>query len=173
MDLAEFNSLDTADAAAVVGVWAAIPAWIDAIVSQRPYASVDALGEVASQSAARWSRNDLDAALAHHPRIGDTPAGTGAGAAASRSEQASMSTAAGTVAARIAAGNAAYEERFGRVFLIRAVGRSPEEMLSELERRLENGADDEASESLNQLTQIALLRLRTTVVDDAFDRSPS
>lgn len=171
MDLAEFNALPDAEASAVVGVWAAIPAWVDALVTARPYASVADLDAAARRGAAEWTRADLDVALARHPRIGDTPAGAGAEAAASRSEQASMGSAARGVAARIAAGNARYEERFGRVFLIRAAGRSPEEMLAELDRRLGNDADDEASESLDQLAQIALLRLRTTVTDDTPDRS--
>ena len=43
-----------------------------------------------------------------------------------------MTDAAAGVTAAIAAGNAAYEERFGRVFLIRAAGRSPEQILAEL-----------------------------------------
>ena len=76
-----------------------------------------------------------------------------------------MTDAAADVAARIAAGNAAYEERFGRVFLIRAAGRSPEEMLAELERRLGNDDETEAREAIEQLRQIALLRLRTSVTD--------
>ncbi|WP_243076037.1 2-oxo-4-hydroxy-4-carboxy-5-ureidoimidazoline decarboxylase [Microbacterium sp. SS28] len=166
MELAEFNALDAATAAETIGVWAAIPAWTDAVASGRPYASVDALASTAEAASARWTRADLDAALAHHPRIGERPAGTGAEAAASRREQSSMATADGDVAAAIAAGNAEYERRFGRVFLIRAAGRAPAEMLAELQRRLGNDDRTEASEALDQLAQIALLRLRATVTDD-------
>ncbi len=43
MLLDEFNSADAEAAASVVGVWAAIPAWVDAVVAGRPYGSVDAL----------------------------------------------------------------------------------------------------------------------------------
>ena len=39
--------------------------------------------------------------------------------------------------AELVAGNIAYERRFGRVFLIRAAGRSGPEILAELRRRLE------------------------------------
>lgn len=74
-----------------------------------------------------------------------------------------MSDAAADVAERIAAGNRDYEERFGRVFLIRAAGRSPEEMLAELERRLGNDDDAEVAEAAGQLAEIALLRLRRSV----------
>ena len=59
-----------------------------------------------------------------------------------------MTDAAAGVTAAIAAGNAAYEQRFGRVFLIRAAGRSPEQILAELQRRLRNDDETEAAEAL-------------------------
>jgi 2-oxo-4-hydroxy-4-carboxy-5-ureidoimidazoline decarboxylase len=91
--------------------------------------------------------------------------GENAEAAASRREQAAMTTAADDDVAAIAAGNAAYEERFGRVFLIRAAGRTPGEIRAELERRLTNDPDAETLEATRQLAEIALLRLRGSVTD--------
>lgn len=173
MELAEFNALDDAAAVETVRVWAAIPRWADAVTLGRPYATVDELEATAAHEASNWTTADLDAALAHHPRIGERATGAGAEAAASRSEQASMSTAAEDTTLAIARGNAAYEERFGRVFLIRAAGRTPHEMLAELRRRLSNDDDTEAAEATRQLAEIALLRLRATVTDAAHDRSPA
>ncbi|MBB2977117.1 2-oxo-4-hydroxy-4-carboxy-5-ureidoimidazoline decarboxylase [Microbacterium endophyticum] len=167
MDLDEFNALSESDAQATVAVWAAIPGWVDAVVAGRPYSSADALASYASSLASVWSRADLDAALSHHPRIGDKPRGSGATADASRAEQSSMSTAADDIVSALATGNADYEARFGRVFLIRAAGRTPAEMLSHLHRRLENDEADEAREATEQLAEIALLRLRTTIGTDA------
>jgi 2-oxo-4-hydroxy-4-carboxy-5-ureidoimidazoline decarboxylase len=60
-------------------------------------------------------------------------------------------------------GNRAYEDRFGHVFLIRAAGRSPEEMLAELHRRLGNDAAAERTEATEQLAQITALRVRGIV----------
>jgi 2-oxo-4-hydroxy-4-carboxy-5-ureidoimidazoline decarboxylase len=74
-----------------------------------------------------------------------------------------MSSAGAATTAAIADGNAAYE-RFGRVFLIRAAGRTPEQMRAELERRLGNDDETEAAEALDQLREIALLRLEATIV---------
>jgi 2-oxo-4-hydroxy-4-carboxy-5-ureidoimidazoline decarboxylase len=74
-----------------------------------------------------------------------------------------MSDADDDVRAALLEGNRAYEERFGHVFLIRAAGRSPGEMLAELRRRL---ADDEAAERAEvteQLAQITGLRVRGLV----------
>lgn len=167
MLLRHFHALDDADATAVVRVWADVPGWVDAVVVGRPYASVDALTAYAGDLAATWSPDDLAAALHAHPRIGAKVAGDGAEAAASRREQGSMAEAADDDVAAIAAGNIAYEERFGRVFLIRAAGRTPSEMRAELERRLNNDPDAETIEATRQLAEIALLRLRTTFADEA------
>ena len=60
-------------------------------------------------------------------------------------------------------GNRAYEDRFDHVFLIRAAGRSPEEMLAELRRRLGNDAESERAEATEQLAQITGLRVRELV----------
>lgn len=167
MLLHHFHALDDADATAVVRVWADVPGWVDAVVAGRPYASVDALAAYAGDLAATWSPDDLTAALHAHPRIGAKVAGDGAEAAASRREQGSMAEAADEDVAAIAAGNLAYEERFGRVFLIRAAGRTPSEMRAELERRLSNDPDAETIEATRQLAEIALLRLRSTFADEA------
>lgn len=170
MRIDEFDHADAEAAASVVGVWAAIPAWVDAVVAGRPYASVDALTARVAALSDRWTAADLDAALAQHPRIGQHPSGPGAEAAASRREQASMTDAGAAVTAAIAAGNLAYEERFGRVFLIRATGRPPEEILAELERRLGNDDETETAEALSQLAEIAILRLRVSVTDGSSER---
>ncbi|MFF8187172.1 2-oxo-4-hydroxy-4-carboxy-5-ureidoimidazoline decarboxylase [Microbacterium sp. NPDC016588] len=165
MHLTAFNAASPADAAGVVRVWADIPGWVDAVVAGRPYADVDALAAYAGDLAAAWSPDDLAAALHAHPRIGARVSGENAEAEASRREQAAMTTAADDDVAAIAAGNAAYEERFGRVFLIRAAGRTPGEIRAALERRLTSDPDAETLEATRQLAEIALLRLRGSVTD--------
>ncbi|MDF2919512.1 MAG: decarboxylase, partial [Microbacterium sp.] len=54
MHLHHFNAASTADATAVVRVWADIPGWVDAVVAGRPYADVDALAAYAGDLAAVW-----------------------------------------------------------------------------------------------------------------------
>lgn len=162
MEIEEFDALPAHEADAIARVWADVPGWVDAIVAGRPYASVDALAAYAGALAAQWSPADLDAALAHHPRIGERAHGSSAEAAASRREQAAVAHAGDEVTAALAAGNAAYEARFGRVFLIRAAGRAPSELLAHLERRLRNDPATETLEATRQLAEIAMLRLRDT-----------
>lgn len=138
--------------------------WVVEVASIAPFESLDELLHAARTAATPLSPNEIDEALAHHPRIGERAGGEGAAAAHSRREQAVADADAddGALASALAAANAAYEARFGRVFLIRAAGRSRAEILAELTRRL--GLDDE-TESNNvgeQLREIALLRLANT-----------
>jgi 2-oxo-4-hydroxy-4-carboxy-5-ureidoimidazoline decarboxylase len=67
------------------------------------------------------------------------------------------------VRAALREGNLAYEERFEQVFLIRAAGRSPAEMLAELRRRLGNDPGTEQREVAEQLRQITRLRLERSL----------
>ncbi len=161
--LADLNAAAPDDAAAVLRPCADVPRWVDALVAGRPYADVDDLVAHASALATTWTADEVDAALAHHPRIGERPAGGGAEAAMSRREQAAIDGADDAVAAAIAAGNRAYEERFGRVFLVRAAGRTQAEILDLLRTRLEHDDATEATVVADQLAQIAVLRLRGTV----------
>lgn len=105
---------------------------------------------------------EIDEALAAHPRIGEKASGEGAEAAFSASEQAASADEDEVLGAHLADLNAQYEQQFGRVFLIRAAGRSRAEIVAELERRLSNPPQAELAEIADQLRGIALLRLRAT-----------
>ena len=61
--------------------------------------------------------------------------------------------------AAIAAGNREYEERFGHVFLISAAGRSPQEILSQLTKRLDNSPEEELRVAAQEHLRITRLRL--------------
>ena len=130
-----------------------VPRWADDVLAGEPYADRAATVARADEAARALTDEELDQALSGHPRIGER------GGSQSQREQAGVDPAAGDTAARLAAGNAAYEERFGRVFLIRAAGRDAEAILAELDRRLGNDDATERAETVDNLRQIALLRL--------------
>jgi 2-oxo-4-hydroxy-4-carboxy-5-ureidoimidazoline decarboxylase len=130
-----------------------VPRWADEVLAGQPYADRDALLAAADRAARELSDDELDQALAGHPRIGER------GGAQSRREQSRVDPSVGDTAARLKAGNAAYEQRFARVFLIRAAGRDAEQILAELQRRLHNDDETERAETVDNLRQIALLRL--------------
>ncbi len=131
----------------------AVPRWADEVLAGQPYAGRAALLAAADAAARSLTDDELDQALSGHPRIGER------GGAQSQQEQSGVRADEGDTAARLAAGNAAYEERFDRVFLIRAAGRDAEEVLAELQRRLQNDDAAERAETVDNLRQIALLRL--------------
>lgn len=161
-DLAAFNMLPAAQLRARLATCLDVPRWVGAVVDGRPYADLDALLATAGAAAAELDDDELAAALARHPRIGER-AGAGHDAAFSAREQAGIDRADDDVAGRLLAGNRAYEERLDRVFLIRAAGRDAAEILAELERRLGNDAATERAETVGQLREIALLRLAQVV----------
>lgn len=142
--------------------------WADDVAAQWPFADADALITVAAAAATPLSAAEIDEAMAHHPRIGEKPVGDGAAQQFSRREQGSAADADDeTLAQLLAEGNAAYEQRFDRVFLIRAAGRSRAQIVDELHRRL--GLDDDTELRIvgAELRDIALLRLQTTFAEPA------
>ncbi len=164
MELASFNYASAAAAQAAIAHCVAIPGWQLALVAARPFADVAALYAEAQRQAQHWQRAELEQALSAHPRIGETAAGASQEAAASRLEQSAMQQADSVLQQAMLLGNQQYEQRFGRVFLIRAKGRSGEEMLAELQRRLNNDDEREQQEALAQLREITLLRLKESIV---------
>ena len=64
----------------------------------------------------------------------------------------------------------AYEAKFGRVFLIRAAGRSRPEILAELERRLRLDPETEIMIVGSELRDIALLRIPQLFSEDEVSR---
>ncbi|MDP2773476.1 MAG: 2-oxo-4-hydroxy-4-carboxy-5-ureidoimidazoline decarboxylase [Nocardioides sp.] len=162
MRLADFNTADADEASALVRAWADIPSWVAAVTAGRPYGDVAALRAAAASYADGWTPDEVTAALADHPRIGERSTGSGASAAMSRSEQAGVPED-DDMSGRLAEGNRRYEERFGRIYLVRAKGRTAEEMLALLEERLRNDPDAELLVTMGQLKEIAMLRLDDSV----------
>jgi 2-oxo-4-hydroxy-4-carboxy-5-ureidoimidazoline decarboxylase len=157
--LDRLNEADAADARALLLACAAVPRWADEVVRGRPYASVEDVLDAARTVASPWTDGEIEAALARHPRIGERAKGGDRDAEHSRREQAGVAGADDVVVRRLAEGNRAYEERFGHVFLIRAAGRGPEEILAALDERLDNDPVTERRIAAEQLREIAVLRL--------------
>jgi 2-oxo-4-hydroxy-4-carboxy-5-ureidoimidazoline decarboxylase len=109
---------------------------------------------------------DLSGEGAPHARAGDMPAGESRDGEWSRQEQAGVAGASADTLAALAAGNRAYEERFGQVFLICATGLSAAEMLATLRTRLGNDPDTEAKIVREELGKITGLRLRKLLGGD-------
>lgn len=137
-----------------------VPRWADDVLAGGPYASLDSMEVAMTERAAAMSDEELERALARHPRIGERADAARHDAGHSTREQSGVDRSDVDVVRRLEDGNRAYEERFGRVFIIRAAGRDAPEILAQLRRRLLNADDVERAETITQLTEIALLRNR-------------
>jgi 2-oxo-4-hydroxy-4-carboxy-5-ureidoimidazoline decarboxylase len=160
--LARLNALPPDAAAAELAACCASRRWVAALSQARPFADVGALYRVAADQLAALAWSDVREALDAHPRIGERTASapTAAREAAwSRAEQSGAGDADSATAAALAAANAAYEAKFGYVFLIRATGRTATEMIAAALDRLDH---DELTEQVvvrDELGQIVRLRL--------------
>ncbi|WP_255770947.1 2-oxo-4-hydroxy-4-carboxy-5-ureidoimidazoline decarboxylase [Pseudarthrobacter sulfonivorans] len=159
MMLQKFNEADRTEIVSALRPCLDIPRWVNQIADARPFASVDELLAFAGRAALPFTDQEVDSALAHHPRIGERAAGDSSEARLSRAEQEALGGTTPAVAAALVEGNRSYEEKFGRVFLIRAAGRSKEEILEALQSRISHSAAEENPIVQQQLREIAVHRL--------------
>ena len=149
-----FNDLPRAEAEARLRTCCASKRWAEALTSGRPYPTPESLYDAADDVWWSLEQSDWLQAFAAHPRIGDRAA---ADPTAQR-EQAGVASASADLTAALAEANQRYEERFGRVFLICATGKSAEEMLASIRRRL--GNDEHAEVQVAAAEQAKITRLR-------------
>lgn len=155
-----FNSAPEAELRPLLTECLAVPRWVDAIVAGRPYASMDALLAASHVAAQGLSDEEVLGAIAGHPRIGERQKTGGVSAKWSRSEQSGVDS---SQADRLAAANAAYEDRFGHIYLVCATGLSGAEMLDNLSSRMDNPPDVELRVVNDELAKIAALRLQKLI----------
>lgn len=163
MLLEEFNRAERDEAIAVLRPCVDVTRWCEHLADRRPYDSIDALAAEAAAAADPFTADEIASALAHHPRIGERAGGDSREAAMSRSEQSGVDPRDAAIQDALREGNLAYEQRFGRVFLIRAAGRDAAGILASLRERLGNADEAEERVVAEQLREIALLRLKGVV----------
>ena len=141
----------------------AASAWLSRMSLARPFPSAKAALDLSDDLVLGLDDSGVAQALDAHARIGERRLGSTTEDRWSRSEQAGALAVDTDVQQRLAEGNRRYEERFGRVFLIRAAGRSAEEMLAALDERLTHDDDTEAAVVRRELAEIVRLRLLKVV----------
>jgi 2-oxo-4-hydroxy-4-carboxy-5-ureidoimidazoline decarboxylase len=138
----------------------AAEAWLGRMSLARPFPSARDLSD---EVVIGLDDAGLAQALEAHARIGERRLGSTAEDRWSRSEQAGALAVDTDVQQALADGNRRYEQRFGRVFLIRAAGRTAAEMLAALEQRLTHDDDTEGAVVRRELAEIVRLRLLKVV----------
>jgi 2-oxo-4-hydroxy-4-carboxy-5-ureidoimidazoline decarboxylase len=186
MTLDDLNRLDDESAAREFLCCCASPRWARAMVASRPFATADGLTDAVDRIWMSLDESDWMDAFAGHPRIGERQGAAGAGgtggaggagkaggageAGWAAEEQAGVAAAAADVRERLAAANRDYEARFGYIFIVCATGRTADEMLDILQRRLANDPDTELRVAAEEQRKIAQLRLRKLL---ALERLPT
>lgn len=141
--------------------------WAEAMVTLRPIGGVLELSMAADRVWSTMGEADWMEAFACHPRIGERrPAHARQKSVAwSKQEQSSTNSAAERVLAELAEGNALYEKQFGFTYIVCATGKSADEMLAILNRRLVSDRAAELLEAAEQQRQITQIRLGKWLVE--------
>ena len=161
--LARWNALRLAEAAEEILPCCGSGAWAHAMAGRRPILDEAALLATSDEVWKSLSEFDWMEAFRSHPRIGEShpPASSSARSAAwSGEEQLRAGTATKHVKSALAEANRVYEQRFGRIFIVCANGKSAPEILEILRRRLHNDDTTELHEGTEQQRQITCLRLK-------------
>jgi 2-oxo-4-hydroxy-4-carboxy-5-ureidoimidazoline decarboxylase len=160
--LARWNELDAEAAAREILPCCGSTGWAEGLAARRPFADAAELFAISDAVWAGLPEDDWREAFDSHPRIGQqhVRAATAESLAWSSDEQRSAMSPDEAAKLALAEANRQYEERFGRIFIVCASGKSAAEILAILERRMTNTAATEMLEAAEQQRQITQLRLR-------------
>lgn len=165
MTLLEFNLLPKNKAKEYLFACCGSSNWAEQLADKLPFDSIPKLKMQSDEIWSGASREDIMEAFSHHPKIGDLKSLEKKFAATSHwasGEQSSVNAASEEVLKRLAQGNNDYENKFGFIFIVCATGKSAQEMLDLLEKRLPNSMDKElkiAAEEQNKITHIRIDKL--------------
>jgi 2-oxo-4-hydroxy-4-carboxy-5-ureidoimidazoline decarboxylase len=160
--LACWSLLDPVAAAREILPCCGSQAWAAEMAARRPFVDTEAMLLVADAVWMGLPESAWQEAFASHPRIGQQkPQGeaTPEALAWSRTEQSAAVSQDEAVRRALTEGNRRYEERFGRIFIVCAHGRTAMEILALLEKRLSNNRRVELQEAAEEQRQIMQLRL--------------
>ena len=159
--LEDWNRLEQPDATETILPCNGSVAWAIGMVNLRSFETPEDCFAASDKVWARLTPSDWQQAFDSHPRIGEhkAKAATEQSLKWSAGEQSTAETDTATQA-ELAAANKEYEQKFGRIFIVCATGKSASEMLAILKTRVENDAPTELREAAEQQRQITQLRLR-------------
>jgi len=160
--LARWNSLDAEAAAREILPCCGSRAWAEGLTALRPFDTARELFDASDPIWAGLVEDDWREAFDSHPRIGQSHAraATAESLTWSSEEQRAALSPDETAKLALAEANRQYEDRFGRIFIVCASGKSTAEILAILEQRMKNTAAEEMLEAAEQQRQITQLRLR-------------
>ena len=162
MNLETINAWSEDEACESFGRCCGSTRWSREMAQRRPFESDAALFEAADRLWWALAPSDWLEAFAAHPKIGAREAPRPEHAATalwSAGEQSGTERAGADVLENLAELNRRYEARFGYIFIVCATGKSAEEMLAILERRLSHCPEDEIKLAAAEQAKITRIRL--------------
>src|SRR5690349_5578494 len=162
MTLTELNGLPAAEAEEQLLTCCGSQRWARAMAARRPFKSMEDVQRAAEMEWIKLKYPDWLEAFSHHPRIGERAKAQGF----AKQEQSGAGGASDKTLLSLESLNRLYEEKFGFVFLIFATGKSADEMLGALQRRLQNGRDVELKNAVGEQAKITRLRLEKLLGTD-------
>jgi allantoicase len=122
--------------------------WAETMTGARPFEFPE---ETAAEIWNRCTHEDILEAFAAHPKIGDYKGSH---------EQNGVRSASEATLEELATLNREYQARFGYIFIVCASGKSGEEMVALLRKRLDNDPDEELAIAAEEQRLITQLRLK-------------
>jgi OHCU decarboxylase len=159
--LARWNSLSPDTAEGEILACCGSRGWARGMAARRPITNESALLSASDEICAELPDEEWLEAFRSHPRIGDQKAEhpTLKQSASWSAEEQSSAASDADVKSALAEGNREYEQRFGRIFIVCATGKTSAEILAILRKRLQNDDRTELRDAAEQQRQIAQLRL--------------
>lgn len=141
--------------------------WAVAMIALRPIGSIAELSNAADRVWATMEEADWLEAFTCHPRIGErkTVHASAQASVWAAQEQSSADAESERVVSELRAGNALYEKRFGFTYIVCATGKTADEMLGILHRRLDHDRAAELREASEQQRQITQIRLGKWLIE--------
>jgi len=161
--LARWNSLRHQEAARAILPCCGSENWAAGMASKRPIQDELSLMETSDTIWQGLGEPDWLEAFRSHPRIGESRAEVDSVTQSSAwSEQEQQKAASADEAMKLALkwGNREYEQKFGRIFIVCATGKSASEILEILRRRLHNDEATELQQAAEEQRQIMRIRLK-------------
>ena len=161
--LERWNRLPSAEAAREIMACCGSTKWARELAARGPFADESNLTTASDEIWNQLTPNDWLEAFSKHPRIGERKApvvASAQSAAWSAQEQQSASPSRKDIELALREANQEYEQRFGRVFIVCATGKSVPEILDILRRRLHNDDATELREAAEEQRKITNLRLK-------------
>ncbi|GAB3968122.1 2-oxo-4-hydroxy-4-carboxy-5-ureidoimidazoline decarboxylase [Streptomyces sparsus] len=153
--LTRFNTAEESDARASLLEVCASTAWVQHMLTRRPFRDAAALFTASDAAMAELDEGGLAEAMSGHPPIGRPKPGD----PTSSREQRGMAGAPEDLRAEMLELNLAYQKRFGHVFLICATGLTGEQLRDAVRERIENTPERERENVRTELVKINRIRL--------------